>query len=1494
MFKGTLQLETALGGLYQNTSNNDVIIQTGTTDSRVHISPLVVDPTTETSAMAIGAQNIEIHRDIIFTGQRLIPLNEYDSIEVASVVLSSCNVYADVIDANNFHTRGRFISCNWEIDTSTLQNFRINRRDPYKNGLTITYGGNVGVQTEFPSEALHINGNIIGNSNATIHGNLYLDKSFIIGSQEWVISGSSNVDYYSSNLSVHGNALLLHNLGIGEVDPTGRLHFSSNLELKKIVLQESHDPVTHSNQFTGMGTGIDDAGFTLLRYHVTNETYAHTFYAGSNDNATVELFRIQGNGLLGILNSNPEYTLDVTGDIRSHTLTSSHVLTSIMECDELTCTDTLRIRNDLLVDDTITGCNNITIAGESAFLSSVYVASNIQAEGDLYLRNNRYIYGHEENPTYSNITIYDTSTMSNIVTYGHVGIGSINPDSNYMLDVQGAVHIADALITDGDVTLCNNLECLGNGLLRGILDVNQKVTLWDDLQVMGNIYTLTNRLVQGGDTYVIDNLFVNNDSVMSNNIRALANVSIGLNAASNAPLQFTNDIQSNKTIVLHEAAINAHEFCGLGTTIEGLTYQVESPSHAHIFSGAADENSSMEIMRMFGDGRVGVGVTQPEHQVDIGVDASVRSNMSIGTTLNNYGAILHVASDGYKNEDFFMQPDAGKAGSLSNVTLAISSVGDVGRNMGMLWSSKYGGGVIQSIAENGNALPIFLNPNGGCVTIGCVNPMPSDRLCIHSTSQENEGVNGWIAYDIVPQYIDYIYASRKLIQSYSITPFQDNIMQTPITWIIQASLDGNEWTIIDQQEGITWESPSDIKHFMINNVNVSYTHYRIYIYEIGNNSLHPAIGQWTLSTSRPIVVDSLNRLGIGVANPHHEVEVYNGSIVLDHEANGLFKRPKYGIYLDYNKNFGLEKEVTGSSTNLAFIADANFGSFQFKQMPSTYDENDQGNVLMTIDRHGHIGVGAGVTSPMTTLDVRGSVHVRDTLYKTRHLQLAEVYFNDFGEGSDASNGIYKIFNTNGGSILKNYMANYDSKGYFYLPSLGVIFSFILANEEPDAIYVTIRELEMGTMFHEFVPLAVYVSIELFFMNLVITPTGMIGINKVEPQLHLDLIGNAHISSNIFVGQALGIGIGAGYANLIPTAQLQLGNHQSQKQFVLYDTASNASEFAGMGYSNGTLYFTIPGVNDAFKFVHATSSTTRQDMLVMDAVSNSVTLPGRLGVGTSNPSQAASLHASGNVHISTPSFSNLYVMIQSSNCVPYSLRTNNSNGIILGIHPHGSNQGNNLPSFYVQNKTQTHGRFGFNTLLPESLLHVQSDETRGMTIQYTGLNAVGDTRLMMNQVFDTNTVQFKNAIISEQNAAYTWTQADLLLNPEPSSGNVCIGSTHAFGYRMFVNGSVYAATGYHQGSDIRIKHDLKRIDNALARLEQVNGYTFRYNDAPNTVTTGCVAQEVELILPEAVHTRESDGIKSIAYGNMMGMVIEAIKELRTEVQLLKEKVDRCGL
>jgi hypothetical protein len=116
--------------------------------------------------------------------------------------------------------------------------------------------------------------------------------------------------------------------------------------------------------------------------------------------------------------------------------------------------------------------------------------------------------------------------------------------------------------------------------------------------------------------------------------------------------------------------------------------------------------------------------------------------------------------------------------------------------------------------------------------------------------------------------------------------------------------------------------------------------------------------------------------------------------------------------------------------------------------------------------------------------------------------------------------------------------------------------------------------------------------------------------------------------------------------------------------------------------------------------------------------------------------------------------------------------------------------------------------------------------------------------------------------------------------DTATSNVGVGTTTPL-YPLHVIGNIYGTGNITAYSDKRAKSDIVKIENALDKIDQLNGYTYTMNDERYT---GLIAQEVLPVLPEAVVGSEETSY-AIAYGNMMGLVIEAIKELRkrTETQ-----------
>jgi Chaperone of endosialidase len=90
-----------------------------------------------------------------------------------------------------------------------------------------------------------------------------------------------------------------------------------------------------------------------------------------------------------------------------------------------------------------------------------------------------------------------------------------------------------------------------------------------------------------------------------------------------------------------------------------------------------------------------------------------------------------------------------------------------------------------------------------------------------------------------------------------------------------------------------------------------------------------------------------------------------------------------------------------------------------------------------------------------------------------------------------------------------------------------------------------------------------------------------------------------------------------------------------------------------------------------------------------------------------------------------------------------------------------------------------------------------------------------------------------------------------------------------------SGNFTASASVAANSDRRIKKNLKVIPNALEKVKKLKGYTYERTDLPGKFT-GVVAQEVLEVLPEAV-LKDENGMYSVTYGNLVGLLIEALNE-----------------
>ncbi|WP_326845241.1 tail fiber domain-containing protein [Thalassobacter stenotrophicus] len=94
-----------------------------------------------------------------------------------------------------------------------------------------------------------------------------------------------------------------------------------------------------------------------------------------------------------------------------------------------------------------------------------------------------------------------------------------------------------------------------------------------------------------------------------------------------------------------------------------------------------------------------------------------------------------------------------------------------------------------------------------------------------------------------------------------------------------------------------------------------------------------------------------------------------------------------------------------------------------------------------------------------------------------------------------------------------------------------------------------------------------------------------------------------------------------------------------------------------------------------------------------------------------------------------------------------------------------------------------------------------------------------------------------------------------------------------------------APNFVSSSDARLKSDVEAIGNALAKVQALNGVTFAMTGS-GARQMGLIAQDVQAVAPEAVV--ETAGLLRLAYGNLVGLLVEAIKDLSAEVEQLKGK------
>jgi hypothetical protein len=374
----------------------------------------------------------------------------------------------------------------------------------------------------------------------------------------------------------------------------------------------------------------------------------------------------------------------------------------------------------------------------------------------------------------------------------------------------------------------------------------------------------------------------------------------------------------------------------------------------------------------------------------------------------------------------------------------------------------------------------------------------------------------------------------------------------------------------------------------------------------------------------------------------------------------------------------------------------------------------------------------------------------------------------------------------------------------------------------------------------------------------IANNGNVGINNTSPNLTLD-VGSTNGNHNI--GRAI----------------LTAGNiHAADKLDFLsigrWDGGSTADmQFSGIKYGVITAAAAGEGANNhTCMTFHTWGNSIWNTKEVMRLTSR-----GRLGINTTTPTEL--LDVNGNIKCTgtITNGSNSYIYAGGLRLGGFdtgnTLWQNSGN---LGI---SANTGNNI-TFAIGNggekmRVSSVGRVGISNSDPQSMLHLGNCTVAnsapvivfGKKVNGTGYrNAfMGYTDNFFFVIGDYgNTNTGSNALTSQLAILY---------------------SAPASSFVITKTGYCQMQYGYGQSSDERIKTNIKTIENALEKTLLLRGV--EYNDfriEPEKKRIGVIAQEDELIIHEVVGENEMNEIKCISYGSMVGLLVEAIKQLNNKV------------
>jgi hypothetical protein len=445
--------------------------------------------------------------------------------------------------------------------------------------------------------------------------------------------------------------------------------------------------------------------------------------------------------------------------------------------------------------------------------------------------------------------------------------------------------------------------------------------------------------------------------------------------------------------------------------------------------------------------------------------------------------------------------------------------------------------------------------------------------------------------------------------------------------------------------------------------------------------------------------------------------------------------------------------------------------------------------------------------------------------------------------------------------------------------------------------MTIRNRELS-QFGSFV----YITDDTRNIAITTESTPFVGIGTTNPQRKLHIVGDIQVDGDLFYQGNLGFGdvdlnttgiitasaffntqgdqltnfdswlknngdiyrlsnVGVGVTN--PTEKLDvLGNIKTSGQFISSITGTFITGTAPLNVLSRRL---VTNLNSDYLRGGEPGGSASGDIVTVDAnqtlTNKTLTSPSISSPTLTNPTVSGSINF-GTATLSGPASGTHALTLPAESGT---LLTSSSSGVISGLVTTGNIQNGTILNEDIANNTIQNAKLVNFTISGISLGSNLNNLTAGSFITYSsGSTYNGSTAITVSVA--ATTINTGNTLVARN-----------------ASGDFSAGTVTVL--NLTASQTVQAAD-FNSTSDENLKGDISTFGNALETLHQLRGVDFTWKESQKP-SIGVIAQELEKVLPQLVN---DGGVKSVNYNGLIGVLIEAVKELSEEVKELKKHIN----